>query len=417
MSESIREALTYLRRAPSSLFPYAVVGIIGIVVWLNGAYTGDDRNTLYPVAQHSLTGLIRYYMRPIEYFVVQAANYFWLPSWIAASVIFCVSASVAHLRTAEIVLNTQIDNRLKALVVVGNPVWFYAVSQVDTVSESLCNLIFSICLLNLANLLFSSDGGEANKRAANVNLYAALLLFTKELAVSAAFVLPAIAALEQVRFRRWDMRYAFSLVLLALAFVVWGAAKITLGGMLPESGGHYNTTPGLIDLVRNTMAAFSFALTPLPSSFISMSFLTWIWSAAGICTTIVFFWTLRRINWQVAGRIRMAVAVLGACFPMFYVHVSELYASMISGLLIAVFVLLIKSRRIAESYCVSLLACSLINCAIYYNPEPISAAERRPYSIYFGPNGQFFGETKTEHLCRIRETRTVEWNNDRLLCR
>ncbi len=395
------------------------VSAIGLFVWRYGMYSGDDRITLFAVAQHSLDSTFKDYIRPLEYLAVEAANRLFLPIWIAISIAAAVTAAMVNVRTAEMVTNSRLDRRLRLLAVVGSPLWFYTVSQVDTVSQALCNLLFSAALFCLAGLLFNAKSPETTRLATAINVICSLLLYTKELALAAALVLPAIAAFHQLRARRWSYYYVLSGVTLAVAVMAWIALKLVYRGMLPEADGRLNMTPGVLDVVRNTVATFAFPLVPLPSSFLSFSRLESAWVVCGVLATSYFFWSMRRLDWRATQVRWFVLAVLGSCFPMFYVHASELYASMVGSLFLTMLLLLTPENVwLKRSYCALLLACSYANCAAYFNYDLIEGAnlERKAYSVYFGPNGLYFGKQRVAAICPVRTTRSVAWSGERIVC-
>ena len=392
---------------------------ISILIWFSAFYTGDDRNTLFPVARHSIEATLRYYIRPLEYAVVQLSNMIYLPLWILFSLVFAVTAAYVSVRTAEIITEKKFSSSVRPLIISANPLWFYAISQVDTVSQSLCNLAFAIGLFFLVRLIKETTRSKANQFGLLINITSTLILFTKELAIPAALTLVSIAAWHQLRYRRANFSYFLSCGIFISGLLLWIAIKFRFGGMLPEAGGHYNTTPSLLDIVRNTAAIFSFSLTPLPSSFLSFSLLANVWAATGVAMTLLFFVTLRKLKWSAHAGYTV-LAVLGACFPMFYIHASELYASMVSSFLIAMFILLLAPREaIIWLYGIALLCCSYLNCFIYYQAESSFVAvlgARQSYSVYSGPNGLFNGGIPVKTFCAVRSAREVSWVDGQLVC-
>lgn len=396
----------------------AVSGIcVQILMW--AAYTGDDVNTLAPVGRHSLLATIVYYIRPIEYWLVLAANQVWLPLWTIVSALVCVAAASIHLLTIERLTGRQFASATRWAIVAGSPVWFYAISQVDTVSQSLCNLAFAGALHCLVRVLREPASDDSESWYVALNLSSSLLLFTKELAIGAACVLPAIGLWQYVRHRRPRIGYAASAVLYALCLAGWLALKIAYKSQMPEASGHYNLSPNLVDIARNVVVSLAFGVTPVPSSLLSIARLATLWTACGSLAALVLLWACSRLDWRTATVKWFAFAMLGACSPMFYVHSSELYASMIGTLLVGILVVGCRmSTRVSLLYGTALLACSYINAYLYYHGADLAAAgvERKLYSVYYGPNGQSFPRQEGDLACPVTRTAFVTFEDNALIC-
>lgn len=410
------------RRSWLAGFALACLAVSGICVqiFMWATYTGDDINTLAPVARHSLMATIVYYIRPIEYWLVLAANQVWLPAWQIVSALLCVGGACIHLRTVERLTGRQAGRAVGWVIVACSPVWFYAISQVDTVSQSLCNLFFAASLFALVRVLQSPARDDEERWYVALNLLCTMLLYTKELAIGAACVLPAIGLWHYLRHRRLRPGYAASTVLFALALVGWLVLKVTYRSQMPEASGHYNLSPSLVDIARNVVASLGFGVTPVPSGLLSIAALVKVWVTCGSIGALVAMWACSRLDWRLAAVRWWAFAMLAACAPMFYVHTSELYASMIGTLLVGLIVVGLRMPRWAAlAYGAALLACSYVNAYLYYHGADLVRAgvERSLYSVYYGPNGQSFAKTAGALDCPVARTAAVEFVDDSLVCR
>jgi hypothetical protein len=396
-----------------------VVAGICVQVLLLGEYTGDDVNTLLPVARHSVALTIFYYIRPIEYLIVQVANQVAMPLWIAVSGLCAVGAAWIQVRNVEILLGRAFPAALRRAIVAGSPLWFYAVSQVDTVSQSLCNLAFAGALHCLLRVLTEPSRERTDRWLVGLNLLAAVLLYTKELAITASCILPAIGAWLAWRRRRAGAGYLASGLLFVAALGLWVYLKLTFKSMMPEASGHYNLSPGLGDIARNTIATLAFGVTPLPTSLLSLARLATLWTACGVAATLVLLWAAIRLPWRTPAVRWLACAVVVGCIPMFYVHASELYASMLAPLFVALVIGQLAPPRVAAfGYCVLLAACSYVNAWVYFHADRLHALgiERTPYSVYWGPNGVAFEKKPGELACPILRTTGVAWDCGVLVC-
>ncbi len=414
----VREAGWPAGLAEFALACLAVAGVC-LQAWLWGEYTGDDINTLGPVARHSLMGTIAYYIRPLEYFVVEGANRVWLPLWLVASGLAAVGAAWIHVRSAELVVGRRLDRTVRFAIIVGSPLWFYTVSQIDTVSESLCNLAFAAALRCLVCILFAPQQRDRERWFIALNVLASLLLYTKELAIGAACVLPAIGLWLYLRANRRGIAYAASALLFALSLAGWVALKIAFRSQMPEAADHYNLSPSLLDIARNTVATLAFGVTPLPTSLLSMSRLSLVWTACGALSALIALWAGSRLDWRSPAVRWLGLAMLGTWAPMFYVHASELYATMFGTLLVAILIVELRlPKPAALTYCAALLACSYLNAVVYYQGERRLPPEigRVPYSVYFGPNGQSFVKPAGALACPIARTATVSVDCALLVC-
>jgi hypothetical protein len=399
----------------------ACIAVAGICaeIWMWATYTGDDINTLAPVARHSLMSTIVYYIRPIEYFVVQGANRTWLPLWLVGSALACVAAATVHLHTVQLITGRTFDRAVGLAIIAGSPVWFYAISQVDTVSQSLCNLAFAGALYSLVRLLQAPERDDAERWYVALNILSSLLLFTKELAIGAACILPAIGLWLYFRQRRFKIGYCASAVLFALSLAGWVALKIAFRSQMPEASGHYNLSPSLVDIARNSVASLAFGVTPLPTSLLSIARLSVLWTVCGSAAALAVLWAGSRMGWRTAAVRWWGLAMLGSCAPMFYVHASELYASMLGTLLVGIVVAEFRFSRWATfAYAAALLTCSYINAFVYYHGAELARAgvERALYSVYFGPNGQSFPKHAGDLDCPVGRTANVSFDDGVLFC-
>ncbi len=409
------------RRAWLAEFVLACIALAGICAQIMAwaAYTGDDINTLAPVARHSVMATIVYYIRPIEYYLVEAANQVWLPLWLFVSALACAAAACVHLLTVERLTGQRIGRAVGCAIVAGSPIWFYAISQVDTVSQSLCNLVFAGALHSLVRVLQAPSRDDSERWYLALNLLCGVLLFTKELAIGAACVLPAVGLWHYLRNRRIKAGYAASAVLFAVLLAAWVALKLAFKSQMPEASGHYNLSPSLTDIARNVVASLAFGVTPLPSSFLSIASLAKVWTVCGSIAALLAIWACTRLQWRSAAIKWWAFAMLGACSPMFYVHASELYASMIGTLLAGIVVTRLRLPAWAAGvYGVALVACSYINAYVYYHGDELAQAgvTRTLYSVYYGPNGQSFPKHEGDLACPVGRTVSVSFADGVLTC-
>lgn len=401
---------------------FGLVSGISFLAWANGVYLGDDGNTLFPVAQHSLLSTVKYYIRPLEYYLLQGANAVGLQVWVAASLALAVFASVLQVKTVERIVGTPFGWPLAPLVAAASPLWFYVLSQVDTISQAICDVTLAGAVYLLFTRVVPPKAERVAAPAALVNLLAAFLLYSKELAVVAAVVLPMITIWIVWRRRQINLVFVASVLLFGVASLGWLYLKMKFPSQRPEAGGHYNLSPSPMTILTNLLSVAAFPSTPLPTAFLSIAKLRTVWSVvalacAGILTLALGRLALRHPN---ARQVRLLLIILaGSAVPIIYVHSSELYGPMLGGYLIPLLIGAWPGRQTLKvGYCLALLACSYGNAALYYAGPHVSehGFARVEYSIYDGPNGIYHNGALNKSLCPIRGTDQVAWSCGVLRC-
>lgn len=191
----------------------ALVGCLAIllldilIVKSNVYYYSDDVFVLYEVAVHSLTATPWFVVRPLQYLVVLAANYVYLPLWLGASLLCVVGATILSGLACERLFERRLPKAGWWILGLANPLLFYLVSQPDIVSQALCNLFFAGALLAFIGEFYqlrgqAPRGRRADSTAVVLNLISAVLCFTKETGIAAAIVIPAATALLRFKARR-----------------------------------------------------------------------------------------------------------------------------------------------------------------------------------------------------------------------
>jgi len=295
-----------------------------------------------------------------------------------------------------------------------NPLFFYLVSQPDTVSQSLCNLLFAGSLL-----IFISEfnrlrgkapcGPRSESSAAFLNLIAAALFFTKETGVAAAIVIPAATALIRAKTRRLSPIFLFSLLLPIAAACGWVWLNFKFQSLLhlgkEEERYSLQLTP--IIWAKNFIITLAFPVTPLPSSFIGFEVLRQLWIAIALGSVIIFM----RIIWVESRRqpaiVLPLLVVAASCAPMILVRTDELYASMIAPFAVSIVLLfgVSRTRSLSLRYGVLLYAASLGNGIIYCLGADFNLLDLQhlEYSIY---REQY----QTDPVCPIATTAHVDWD-------
>ncbi len=392
------------------------------MTWRYGGYTGDDKNALEPVARHSFHLALQLLLRPIEYTVVQAANLIDLQMWLLASLPMAVAASMLQVSTAEAVLQRRLTPLLKIAVIAGSPLWFQVISQIDTVSQSLCNLSFALAVYLLLVKVMPSNGKTASQAAAGVNLTCCVLLFSKELALAAALLIPFMTAIFVWRKKAIDRVYLASASAFLLAVPTWMYLKLYFGSLMPGATGHYNVTPSASKIGTNVLSLIGFPITPIPTSFLSFSQLKPLWMIMAVAMIFVFVlvaWRLAKKPDNRSSFLLLGTILVGACAPIIVVHSSELYASMIGGYLTAMLISATSWKSSVKfAYAAALLMCSYVNAWIYYNAESIPdwMGGRVEYSLYNGPDGRFHLGKLKKPICPIFGTHSVSWIDNQVAC-
>ncbi|KGM39383.1 hypothetical protein JY96_03355 [Aquabacterium sp. NJ1] len=405
------------------LIPVLLVAGITLMTWQYGGYMGDDKNALAPVARHSLILALQYFLRPFEYGIVQTANLTNLQLWPWASLLMAVSASTLQVKTIEAILQKEFTPAIRIAATAASPLWFQLISQVDTVSQSLCNLTFSAAIYVLLTQVLPDGKTRVTPWAALVNLLCCVLLFSKELAVAAALLTPLVTAIIVYQKRALDRLYIASVLLVAATTPLWLYLKLSFNSLMPGATGHYNTALSASKLGTNLISLAGFPLTPVPTSFLSFATLKPIWMAASLLMISLFFWSVWRLAKQGHNKSNLwllAILLIGGCAPLIYIHSSELYVSMIGGYLTTLVIGVgLSNVALKLAYASALLACSYINAWIYYKAEflPKWAADQRiEYSLYNGPDGRFYRGKLTTPICPILGTDSVSWMDGRVQC-
>jgi hypothetical protein len=140
-NHSIETAYRY-----SEILGCAFVGSLGILVLdtlillLGVYYYSDDVYVLYQVAVHSLAAIPWLVVRPLQYLIVLAANYVYLPLWLGVSLVCAIGTAILSALACERLFGRQLPRAGWWVLGVANPLLFYLVSQPDVVSQALCNL-------------------------------------------------------------------------------------------------------------------------------------------------------------------------------------------------------------------------------------------------------------------------------------
>jgi hypothetical protein len=376
-------------------------------------YYSDDVNVLYPVAVHSLIGLKGNPTRPLEYLILLAANNLYLPLWLGASLLCVVGAAIVSALACERLLERELPKAGWWLLGLANPLLFYVVSQPDVVSQALCDLFFATALLSFITELYRPQGQatsswRTDRVAFSLNLTSAALFFTKETAIAAAIVIPAVTVLIRFKAKRLSPIFLFSLFLPILAASAWLFLKLIVHPViLPTEAGRYSLKLNPLTWMQDFIVTLAFPLTPLPSSFLEFDLLRQLWVAVGLGSVILFVcFILRQAIWQPRIIVPLLV-VVASCAPMILIHSSEDYPTMIAPFAVSIVLLfaITKMRRLTLAYGLLLYTASLANGIIYClgTDFDLLGLQRLGYSIY-GEGYQYYP------ICPIRTTARVGWD-------
>jgi hypothetical protein len=202
----------------------AIVGTFGIalldvlIIHSGIYYYSDDVFVLYEVAVHSLVATPWFVVRPLQYLIVLAANYVYLPLWLGASLLCAVGATILSALACERLFEHRLPKPGWWILGLANPLLFYLVSQPDIVSQALCNLLFVGVLLaficEFRRLRGQAPRGlRADMIVVFLNLTAAALFFAKETGIAAAIVIPAATALIRFKAKQLSPLFLISLLL------------------------------------------------------------------------------------------------------------------------------------------------------------------------------------------------------------
>ena len=358
-------------------------------------YDFDDKVVLYSVAVHNAMARVDYldtWFRPLEYFVVLAANQTYLPLWLGASLLCAVGAPILSALACELLFQRKIPQVGWWSLGIANPLLFYLGSTPGTVSQALCNLLFAGCLLTFTSELRRRpdqplSGWRADSVAASLNVLAAALFFTKELAVAAGVFLPAASALICLKRRELSCIFIFSLLLPIGSAATWIAIKMQVP-LIHDllAGGRYDVKVNPMTWGENIIMTLAFPVTPLPSSFLSFAILRPFWVVVALGSVTVFIILLIRECIRHPGIVLPLFVVATCCTPMIFIHSSELYSTMIAPFAVSILFLVgaRKMRGLSLIYGLLLYTASLGNGIVYLWGADFSplGLQRLPYSIY-----------------------------------
>jgi hypothetical protein len=414
------ENATGIQKRHSGIFGCMVAATLGILLldsllfYFHVFYYYDDIHVLYPVAINSLEASFWPTTRPIQYWIVLAANDLYLPLWLAASLVCVAGAAVLSGLACEVVFERQLSQAGWWVLGVANPLLFYLVSQPDVVSQALCNLLFAGALLAfVSESRRLSDqplrGWRRDKTAVFLNLMAAALFFSKETGAAAAVVIPAATALLRLKARRLSSLFLFSLLFPIVAAIVWIFLKLKYQSIMPIGGigGRYDLRLDPITWVRNFVITFAFPITPLPSSFIAFEVLRQIWIVAATGCVSLFFALLLLQSLRQPKIVLPLIVVATSCAPMILIRTDELYPSMIAPFVVSI-VLLFGMSQIpwpTLGYGLLLYAASVANGVIYCLGADFNlfGLHHQVYSIY----GKAY---QIDPICPIPTTAHIAWD-------
>jgi hypothetical protein len=406
----------------------ALVGSLGVLILdalILGSGVGydfDDKVVLYSVAAHNAMARVDYldtWFRPLEYFVVLAANQIYLPLWLGASLLCAVGATILSALACELLFQRKIPQVGWWTLGIANPLLYYLVSTPGTVSQSLCNLLFAGCLLAFTSELQRQpdqplSGWRADSVVAFLNVMAAALFFTKELAVAAGVVLPAATALIRLKRRELSRIFIFSLLLPIGSAAIWIAIKMQLPFIHDLlAGGRYSVKVNPMRWGEHIIVTLAFPVTPLPTSFISFAILRPFWVVAALGSVTVFIIILIRECIRRPDIVLPLFVVAACCAPMIFIHSSEVYSTMIAPFAMSILFLVAarKMRGLSVVYGLLLYTASLGNGIVYLLADDFSplGLQRLPYSIYSHQPDPACPIAKTAHVAlrAVAEERTT----------
>jgi hypothetical protein len=377
-------------------------------------YYSDDVYVLYEVAVHSLTATPWFVVRPLQYLVVLAANYVYLPLWLGASLLCVVGAAILSGLACERLFERRLPKAGWWILGLANPLLFYLVSQPDIVSQALCNLFFAGALLAFIGEFYqlrgqALRGPRADSAAVVLNLISAVLFFTKETGIAAAIIIPAATALLRFKARRVSPIFLLSILIPIGAACGWIWLRLKfLSLLLPDKeGGRYSLSLSPITWTKNFIISLTLPITPLPSSFLAFESLRSVWIMVALASVILFIGFLLREAWRQPEIGLPLLVVAASCAPMILIRTDELYPSMIAPFAVSIVLLFgfSKMRGLSLVYGLMLYAASLGNAVIYCLGADFNllGLQHLDYSIY-GKSYQF------DPICRIGTTAHVGWD-------
>jgi hypothetical protein len=398
----------------------AIVGCFGILLLdalifkFRVFYYSDDIYVLYSVAVHSLTAIPWHVVRPLQYLIVLAANCVYLPLWLGASLLCVVGATILSALACERLFERQIPKVGWWVLGLANPLLFYLVSQPDTVSQALCNLLFAGSLFTFISEFYRLRGqapcGPRSERAATLlNLMAAALFFTKETGIAAAIVIPAATALIRSKTRRLSPIFLLSLVLPIAAAGGWLWLNFKFQSLLhlDKQGERYSLQLSPITWVKNFIITVAFPVTPLPSSFIEFELLRHLWITVALGSVVLFIRIILSESRRQPTIVLPLLVVVASCAPMILVRTDELYASMIAPFMVSIVLLsrISRMRLLSLGYGLLLYLASIGNAIIYCLGTDFNMLDLKHlnYSIY---SKQY----QVDPICPIATTAHVAWD-------
>ena len=412
---------TELRTHRPEIFGCGLVASLGILLFdalifrFGVYYYSDNIFVVYPVAVNSLLESLRVDVRPIEFFILLAANKLYLPLWFVVSLLCTVGATLLSALACELVFERALPKEGWWLLGLGNPILFYVTSQAGTVSQALSNLLFAgaifVFVFELRQLPGRLPfGWRADRVSVFLNLMAAAMFFTKETVVAAGIVLPAANALLRFKARRLSPIFLFSLVLPIVAASCWFLLKLKFpSSEFPTlmGEGPYDLRLNPIAWGRNLIVTLAFPVTPLPTSFISFDLLRPLWVVVALGSVIIFIRLLLREGLRQPKIVLPLLVVAASLAPMILIRSSELYATMIAPFAVSIVFLfgLARMRWLTLAYGLLLYTASLGNAIIYCLGADFNllGLQHLKYSIY-GDEYQFYP------ICPIGTTAHVEWD-------
>jgi hypothetical protein len=382
-----------------------------MIFWCDVYYYSDDVNVLYPVAVKNLMVSRGDSARPLEYLIVLAANNLYLPLWLIASLLCVVGTAIVSGLACERLFERQLPKAGWRILGLANPLAFYIVSQPDEVATALSDLVFAVAIFTFISEFYrlraqSTASWRDDITGFSLNLVSAALIFTKETAVAAAVVMPAVTAFIRFRVNRLSHIFLLSLLFPAGATGVWILLKLGNPILFPTAPGtgRYYLKLDPITWAQNFVVTFAFPITPLPTSFMEFELLRPLWVAAAVGSFILFVLFLL---WQALRRPRIILpllVVVVSSAPMILVHSSEKYSTMFTPLMISTILIftVTKAKRFALTYGLLLYIAAFANGVIYCLGVDFNllGLERLDYSIY-GTGYQFYP------ICPIRTTARV----------
>jgi len=401
----------------------AFVGTLGILL-IDGLilqsgvyYYSDDVYVLYSVAVHRLTAIPWHVVRPLQYLIVLAANYVYLPLWLGASLLCVVGATILSALACERLFQCQLSKAGWWVLGLANPLLFYLVTQPDTVSQALCNILFAGALLAFISEFHRLRGQaprsfRAESTAAFLNVMAAALFFTKETGVAAAIVIPAATALMRFKTRRISPIFLFSLLapVAAACIFVWLSLKFQSLLVPDEEWARYGLQLSPTTWTKNFIITLAYPVTPLPSSFIGFEILRPLWVGVALGSVMLFMALLLHLlhgsRRQPTIILPLLVVVL-SCAPMILIRTDELYPSMIAPFVLAIVLHFgfSRVRSLSLGYGLLLYMASLANGVIYClgSDFELLDLQHHDYSIY----GKSY---QVDPICPIATTAHVAWD-------